>query len=74
MPLILQNIHRYFLYLALGFIFILAWDAWKGDVVRRPAPTVHRYSASASAPSCSTVNVILLSGLHARLPLAPTSH
>jgi len=29
-PLILQNIHRYFLYLALGFIVILAWDAWKG--------------------------------------------
>ena len=30
MPLILQNIHRYFLYLALIFILILAWDAWKG--------------------------------------------
>jgi hypothetical protein len=30
MPLILQNIHRYFLYLALIFIFVLAWDAWKG--------------------------------------------
>ncbi|MCH2137474.1 MAG: hypothetical protein MK074_00260 [Phycisphaerales bacterium] len=30
MPLILQNIHRYFLYLALVFIVILAWDAWKG--------------------------------------------
>ena len=30
LPLILQNIHRYFLYLALIFIVILAWDAWKG--------------------------------------------
>ncbi len=29
-PLIIQNIHRYFLYLALVFIFLLAWDAWKG--------------------------------------------
>ena len=29
-PLILQNIHRYFLYLALVFIVVLAHDAWKG--------------------------------------------
>ncbi len=28
-PLILQNIHRYFLYLALLFILVLAWDVWK---------------------------------------------
>jgi hypothetical protein len=28
-PLIMQNIHRYFLYLALLFIIILAYDAWK---------------------------------------------
>ncbi|MCC6322082.1 MAG: succinate dehydrogenase [Phycisphaerales bacterium] len=26
-PLIIQNIHRYFLYLAVGFIGLLAWDA-----------------------------------------------
>jgi hypothetical protein len=29
-PLILQNAHRYFLYLAILFVFILAYDAWKG--------------------------------------------
>lgn len=29
LPLILQNAHRYFLYLALGFLLILAWDAFK---------------------------------------------
>lgn len=29
LPLILQNLHRYFLYLALAFILLLAWDAWK---------------------------------------------
>ena len=29
LPLILQNVHRYFLYLALVFILILGWDAWK---------------------------------------------
>ncbi len=28
-PLILQNVHRYFLYFALLFLFILAWDVWR---------------------------------------------
>jgi len=28
-PLILQNVHRYFMYLALLFLFVLAWDVWK---------------------------------------------
>jgi hypothetical protein len=30
LPLILQNIHRYFFYLAFLFIFLLAHDAWLG--------------------------------------------
>jgi len=29
LPLILQNVHRYFLYLALLFLLVLAHDAWK---------------------------------------------
>jgi hypothetical protein len=29
MPLILQNVHRYFLYLAVLFLFVLGYDAWK---------------------------------------------
>ncbi len=29
LPLIIQNIHRYFLYIAIGFLFFLAWDAWR---------------------------------------------
>ena len=28
-PLIMQNIHRYFLYLAIVFIVLLTWDAWR---------------------------------------------
>ena len=28
-PLIMQNVHRYFLYLALAFIALLAYDVWK---------------------------------------------
>ena len=29
LPLIAQNVHRYFLYLALLFLIVLAWDVWK---------------------------------------------
>ncbi len=29
-PLVIQNIHRYFLYLAILFIFLLSYDAWLG--------------------------------------------
>ncbi len=29
-PLIFQNIHRYFFYVAASFIFILGYDAWQG--------------------------------------------
>ena len=28
-PLVIQNVHRYFLYIALGFIVMLSYDAWK---------------------------------------------
>ena len=34
-PLILQNLHRYFLYIALPFLVILATDAVEGFLVRR---------------------------------------
>ena len=30
LPLVIQNVHRYFLYFAIAFLFILASDAWKG--------------------------------------------
>jgi len=36
-PLIIQNIHRYFLYIALVFIAILARDAWKAMWFPSPA-------------------------------------
>jgi hypothetical protein len=29
LPLIIQNIHRYFLYIGLLFLFVLAYDVWK---------------------------------------------
>ncbi len=34
-PLIIQNIHRYFLYVALLFLVFLAHDVWKALVVQR---------------------------------------
>ena len=30
LPLVIQNVHRYFLYLAILFIFLLSYDAWLG--------------------------------------------
>jgi hypothetical protein len=36
LPLIIQNIHRYFLYAALIFIFILSYDVWLALWFRRP--------------------------------------
>ena len=36
-PLILQNVHRFFLYLAVVFVFILLYDAWKAMWFEDPA-------------------------------------
>ncbi|MEX2470937.1 MAG: succinate dehydrogenase [Gemmatimonadota bacterium] len=36
-PLILQNVHRYFLYLALVFLLILSWDVYKALWFADPA-------------------------------------
>jgi hypothetical protein len=37
LPLIVQNVHRYFLYLALAFLVILAYDVWKALWFADPA-------------------------------------
>jgi hypothetical protein len=37
LPLVLQNIHRYFLYLALWIWFVLAYDVWKAMWFEDPA-------------------------------------
>jgi hypothetical protein len=36
-PLIIQNVHRYFLYIAVIFLFLLAWDVWKAMWFTDPA-------------------------------------
>ena len=65
-PLIIQNIHRYFLYLALIFIVILAFDAiermWFDGTFRHR----HRHAGHDRQPDSARQ-------LHARLPFAPAS-
>ena len=63
MPLILQNIHRYFLYLALLFILVLAWDAWKGMwFVEGTGADAHGVFGLGVGSIVLTMNVILLGG------------
>ncbi len=42
-PLIIQNIHRYFLYLALIFIIILSYDVWKAMWFINPVTGVETF-------------------------------
>ncbi|MCE0483965.1 MAG: hypothetical protein LV479_06980 [Methylacidiphilales bacterium] len=60
LPLILQNVHRYFLYLALIFIFILGRDAWDSLWFTDYAGMEHFGVAVGSL--VLILNVILLAG------------
>ncbi len=60
-PLILQNVHRYFLYIALVFIVILAYDAWKAMWFEDPATGQATFGIGLGT-LVLTVNVILLGG------------
>ncbi len=59
-PLILQNIHRYFLYLALLFIVILSYDVWKA--LWFEAPDGGREFGIGVGTLVLALNVILLGG------------
>ena len=62
-PLILQNVHRCFLYAAIVFIFILGWDAM----------VAYRFADGFGigvGTLVLTLNVVLLGGYTLRLPLA----
>jgi len=61
LPLIIQNVHRYFLYLALCFIVVLAWDAWKALWFTDPATGVAHFGIGVGTLVLA-VNVVLLSG------------
>ncbi len=60
-PLILQNIHRYFLYLGLIFIAILALDAWKALWHTDPATGETTFGIGVGT-LVLTLNVIFLGG------------
>ena len=60
MPLILQNVHRYFLYFAIVFLGILALDAYRGFWFADASGVEHFGIGVGSL--VLTINVALLSG------------
>ena len=70
-PLIMQNVHRYFLYLALLFILILAYDVWKALWFVDPATGKSSFGIGVGTIVLA-INVIFVERLHIRLPLPPT--
>src|ERR687892_1649488 len=60
-PLIMQNVHRYFLYLALVFIFILTYDVWKALWFVDPTSGKTSFGIGVGTIVLA-INVVLLSG------------
>jgi hypothetical protein len=60
-PLILQNVHRYFLFIALGFLVLLAHDVWKGMWFADPV-TGHAVFGVGVGTIVLAINVVLLGG------------
>jgi hypothetical protein len=59
-PLVFQNIHRYFMYLAVAILFVLGYDAWVA--MWFPAPGGGTQFGIGVGTVILTVNVVLLSG------------
>jgi hypothetical protein len=60
-PLILQNVHRYFLFIALGFLVLLAHDVWKAMWFTDPATGQTAFGIGVGTIVLA-VNVVLLGG------------
>jgi len=60
-PLILQNVHRYFLYLALVFLVILSHDVWKALWFENPATGQVEFGIGVGTLVLAA-NVVLLAG------------
>jgi len=60
-PLIIQNIHRYFLYIALFFLLFLAYDVWKALWFTDPATGVKSFGVGVGTLVLA-VNVVFLGG------------
>ncbi len=61
LPLILQNAHRWFLYLALGFLVFLSHDVWKALWFENPSTGAVEFGMGIGTLVLLT-NVVLLSG------------
>jgi hypothetical protein len=61
LPLILQNVHRYFLYLALLFLIFLSYDVWLATRFFNPATGQTEFGIGVGTIVLA-VNVILLGG------------
>jgi hypothetical protein len=59
-PLVLQNVHRYFLYIAVLFLFILSYDVWLALWFRDPATGTMEFGIGLGTILLA-VNVVLLS-------------
>ncbi len=60
-PLILQNVHRYFMWVAIVFIGLLTWDAWKAFWFPIPRPAQVEFGVGVGT-LVLLVNVVLLAG------------
>ena len=61
LPLILQNLHRYFMYLAVIFLFILAWDVWEALWFPDAKDPTKTHFGIGLGTIVLTVNLVLLS-------------
>ena len=61
LPLIVMNVHRYVLYVAIIFLGILTYDAWKAMWFANPATGAHEFGIGVGTLVLAT-NVILLGG------------
>ena len=61
LPLVMQNVHRYFLYFALAFILVLAWDAWKAMWFANPQTGAEEFGIGVGTIVLS-LNVVFLGG------------
>ncbi len=60
-PLIIQNVHRYFLYLAIPFLVILSYDVWKALWWEDPATGAATFGVGVGTLVLA-MNVVLLGG------------
>jgi len=59
-PLIFQNVHRYFMYVAVLFLFVLAYDVWLAMWFTNPTTGVREFGIGLGTVILAT-NVVLLS-------------